>query len=279
MTRGEVGTQTSHDNPHIPASEIDLAREDIGDWASRARVPLPSSIPSRPTAPRRSGSIGFPGHRGGQPTSHARLPGNRRVISADLGEGTGRDRTVIGVVDNRHHPLRGVRPCRYSRGRRQDRPTPPIAWVRQEHITYDAGGRGKDLPRYLEQWASPRRSRTTVAARRPSIHEQTLNDGLVVEATSRPRAARKGQADRVPAGLQAERMTSAEAATAEDSTAVWSAVRASPGGRRSPKNLAPPGTRWMGRRSNLRTRKTWRSVSGRSPDIVDMLDGDEHPGE
>ena len=79
-------------------------------------------------------------------------PGNRRVIAADLGEGTGRDRTVIGVLDKL-----GIIHCEAS-----DRVGIPEAavridqlrrshGVRQEHIVFDAGGRGKDLPRYLEQ--------------------------------------------------------------------------------------------------------------------------------
>ena len=146
-------TQTSYDNPHIPAAEIDLARDDIGDWAFEQEylavfhsestdgllkqfwVDRMSQVADEVQRLRASG-----------------YPGNRRVIAADLGEGTGRDRTVIGVLDKL-----GIIHCEAS-----DRVGIPEAavridqlrrshGVRQEHIVFDAGGRGKDLPRYLEQ--------------------------------------------------------------------------------------------------------------------------------
>lgn len=75
----------------------------------------------------------------------------RRRIGVDLGEGTGRDRTVLVVADQL-----GILHVEAS-----DRIGIPEAavkidelarkyGVRQDRIVYDAGGRGKDLPRYLE---------------------------------------------------------------------------------------------------------------------------------
>ena len=76
---------------------------------------------------------------------------NMPRMGLDLGEGTGRDRTVAIVVDRF-----GILHCSSS----NQAGIPEAAqWaadlarrygVRQEHIVYDAGGRGKDLPRYLD---------------------------------------------------------------------------------------------------------------------------------
>lgn len=74
-------------------------------------------------------------------------------LGCDLGEGTGRDSTALFVVDDL-----GI-----LWGEESNRVGIPeaaqqiyrltAAWgVRQEHIVYDAGGRGKDLPRYLAQY-------------------------------------------------------------------------------------------------------------------------------
>lgn len=81
-----------------------------------------------------------------------RLP-NPSYMGVDLGEGTGRDRTVAVIVDRF-----GI--IHLSQSNQVGIPEAAnwIAdlsnqWgVRQEHVTYDAGGRGKDLPRYLEHY-------------------------------------------------------------------------------------------------------------------------------
>jgi hypothetical protein len=76
-----------------------------------------------------------------------------RWMSVDLGEGVGRDRTVIMIGDSL-----GILYCEVK----NDRGIPEAAvainrlmqqWgVGQDRIVYDAGGRGKDLPRFLEQF-------------------------------------------------------------------------------------------------------------------------------
>lgn len=79
--------------------------------------------------------------------------GGTRYLGADLGEGTGRDPTALVVRD-----ALGI-----LHGEESDQVGIPEAalrisklsrlWdVRQENVIYDAGGRGRDLPRYLEQY-------------------------------------------------------------------------------------------------------------------------------
>ncbi|HWE35652.1 MAG TPA: hypothetical protein VG406_03705 [Isosphaeraceae bacterium] len=76
-----------------------------------------------------------------------------RRIAADLGEGTGAAHTVIGVGDelgllvvegSDRLDMAGTAQAIDQLMRR--------CGVKQEHVTYDAGGRGKDLARYLEQY-------------------------------------------------------------------------------------------------------------------------------
>jgi len=77
---------------------------------------------------------------------------NAPRMGVDLGEGTGRDRTVAMIIDRF-----GI--LHVSTSNQVGIPE-AAHWVaelsrqfsiRQEHIAYDAGGRGKDLPRYLDQ--------------------------------------------------------------------------------------------------------------------------------
>lgn len=77
---------------------------------------------------------------------------NPACMGVDLGEGTGRDRTVAVVMDKfgilhlSQSNQAGIPEAAHWVAELSRR------WnVRQERITYDAGGRGKDLPRYLEQ--------------------------------------------------------------------------------------------------------------------------------
>lgn len=157
--RGEIGengwrawTQTSYDNPYILASEIDSARADIGDWAFEQEylavfhsesfdgLLKPAWVDRCYSVSDRCDEIRAAYHKTNMPR-----------MGLDLGEGTGRDRTVAIVVDRF-----GILHCSSS----NQAGIPEAAqWaadlarrygVRQEHIVYDAGGRGKDLPRYLD---------------------------------------------------------------------------------------------------------------------------------
>jgi hypothetical protein len=80
-------------------------------------------------------------------------PGGRRRMGVDLGEGTGRDSSFIVICDEL-----GILHAEGSE--RMGIPEAATAinrlmvthGVRQEDVVYDAGGRGKDLWRYLEQF-------------------------------------------------------------------------------------------------------------------------------
>lgn len=146
-------TQTSYDNPYISPSEIDSAREDIGDWAFEQEYLAIFHAEAfdgllKPFWVDRLRSVSDESNRLRQAYS---LPLQNRM-GVDLGEGTGRDRTVAIILDKF-----GI--LHLSQSNQVDIPEAAhwIAelsrqWkVRQEHVVYDAGGRGKDLPRYLEQ--------------------------------------------------------------------------------------------------------------------------------
>lgn len=155
---GRVGwrswTQTSYDNPHIAPSEIDAARDDIGDWAFEQEYLAVFHSESFDGLLKtywvdRLRSVSDECER--LRTAY-RLP-NPKFMGVDLGEGTGRDRTVAVIVDRF-----GVIHLSQSNQVGIPEAADWIAklsreWgVREEHVTYDAGGRGKDLPRYLEHY-------------------------------------------------------------------------------------------------------------------------------
>ena len=97
----------------------------------------------------------LPAHWVDRCTMIARANGHagEKIIAADLSAGTGRDKTVILVRDNlgiidlvcssfidvAHAAKEIVRLAREH-------------GVRDDHVYYDAGGDGRDLPRYLEQF-------------------------------------------------------------------------------------------------------------------------------
>lgn len=147
-------TQTSYDNPFILGSEIDSARDDIGDWAFEQEylavfhddvhdgllkdfwVDRLPSVHVEACSRRERGAAG-----------------NRRVLAVDLGEGTGRDRTVLAVVDRYGvvHLEESSQVGIPEAAQKIDVLCKRFA-VRQENVVFDAGGRGKDLPRYLEAY-------------------------------------------------------------------------------------------------------------------------------
>ncbi len=146
-------TQTSYDNPHIKPSEIDSARDDIGDWAFEQEYLAVFHSES-------TGSLipDFWIDRMAQVTAaiedlRQSYAGNKRVLSIDLGEGTGRDRTVLMVLDRL-----GILNCEASdrvgipEAAQKANETIRTYGIRQEDIVFDAGGRGKDLPKYLEPY-------------------------------------------------------------------------------------------------------------------------------
>ena len=128
---------------------LDEARREYGEdslwWLSHVLAVFPDTATDLLLQPAWVDRVGTVQRAGGN--------GGRRRMGVDLGEGTGRDSSFIFIVDDL-----GI-----LHGEGSDRMGIPEAAVRmnalaatysvrQEDIVYDAGGRGKDLPRYLEQF-------------------------------------------------------------------------------------------------------------------------------
>lgn len=144
-------TQTSYDNPYILASEIDSARDDIGDWAFDQEYLAVFHAEAVDGLFRTFWVDRLPSVAAESDRLRQTGQGGKKILSVDLGEGTGRDlfvalvRDDLGIIAVRASAFIGI---------------PEAATVinelsyhyniRQECIVYDAGGRGKDLPRYLE---------------------------------------------------------------------------------------------------------------------------------
>jgi hypothetical protein len=145
-------TRTSYDNPHIPGSEIDDASLDLPDWVFEQEYLAIFHAAGEdglidPAWIERMKAVVADVRK-----LRAAGKGGRKYLAADLGEGSGRDRTVICVRDSLGIlfllvsdrigiPEAAVFIDKYARE----------FGVRQENIIYDAGNRGRDLPRYLEQ--------------------------------------------------------------------------------------------------------------------------------
>jgi hypothetical protein len=148
-------TRTTYDNPHIDPAEIDEAKLDLPEFVfeqeylavfhkeSHGQL-IPDAWLDRMANDAILRTV---------EKLRADGKGGRRRLAMDLGEGTGRDKTVAAAADdlglleliasNRigipEAAQLGEGLCR--------------KWgIRDEDFTYDAGGRGKDLPRYLEQF-------------------------------------------------------------------------------------------------------------------------------
>ncbi len=147
-------TLTSYDNPLLDPAEIDAARLDLADWvweqeylakfhAETHTALLPAWWVER---------LSEPGIVQTCERLRAQGQGGRRRLAADLALGTGRDRTVIlvrddlGVIDHRESPYTGIGAAA------QQIAILARDWaIDSDAIVYDAGGPGRDLPRYLEQ--------------------------------------------------------------------------------------------------------------------------------
>lgn len=145
-------TRTSYDNPHVPASEIDDAKLDLPDWVFEQEYLATFHAEGEdalidPFWIERMKAVVAEARK-----LRAAGKGGPRYLSVDLGEGSGRDRTVLlvrdglGIIalvvsDRIGIPEAAVLIDRLAREH----------GVRQEHIIYDAGNRGRDLPKYLEQ--------------------------------------------------------------------------------------------------------------------------------
>lgn len=146
-------TQTTYDNPHLQRSEIDEARRDLPDLVFRQEylaefladvhaVLIPAWWCDRAGDPAILETVERLRERG---------QGGRRVLAADLSVGSGRDKTTIcvrdrlGVLDWHESAYTGVAQAASlvaDLSRRWD--------ISDENVIFDAGGPGRDFPRYLE---------------------------------------------------------------------------------------------------------------------------------
>ena len=145
--------QTSYDNPYIPASEIDDARDELPEIAFRQEwlaeflaenhdVLIPPDWVAR---------MLDPGIVAGVERMRAEGSGGARYLAADLSLGTGRDRTVIVVRDRL-----GILAVHRSAWTGLAGAAGVIARLMREHgipaerAFYDASGIGRDLAKHLE---------------------------------------------------------------------------------------------------------------------------------
>jgi hypothetical protein len=140
-------TFTSYDNPNIDPAELDNTRSITDDWVFEqeylAKFHAESVGRLIPDAwIDRCHSVQRAQGRGGYV-----------VMGVDLGEGTGRDSTAfvirddLGILHAEHSSSVGI-PAAAQKIHDLSR-----QWgIRDEFIVFDAGGRGKDLPRYLEHY-------------------------------------------------------------------------------------------------------------------------------
>lgn len=146
--------QTSYDNPYLDPREIDDARLDLDEWAFRQEY-LAEFLDDA------SGAL-IPAHwidRCADAGLAARVAelraegqGGRCRLAVDLSVGTGRDRTILcvrdrlGVLDWHESAFTGLAEAALIVARCADEFA-----VQDEDLIFDAGGPGRDFPRYLEQ--------------------------------------------------------------------------------------------------------------------------------
>jgi hypothetical protein len=148
-------TQTSYDNPYLAASEIDEARRDLPDLVFRQEylaefladvhaVLIPAWWADRCCDPAILATV---------EAMRAKGQGGVRILAVDLSVGSGRDKTTVcvrdrlGVLDWHESAYTGVAEAAKLVAdlcRRWD--------VADENLIFDAGGPGRDFPRYLETY-------------------------------------------------------------------------------------------------------------------------------
>jgi hypothetical protein len=145
---------TSYDNPKLDPKEIDGARFDLGDLFFRQEYLAEFLTDSHDALLDRwwVERMADPGIVETCERLRQQGQGGRRIMAADLALGTGRDRTVIlvrdrlGILDYHESSFTGIPAAAQVIAEKARE------WaIDSEAIVYDAGGPGRDLPRYLEQ--------------------------------------------------------------------------------------------------------------------------------
>lgn len=148
-------TFTSYDNPCLDPAEIDSARAELPDLVFRQEylaefladvhaTLIPTWWVDRASDAAIISAVDELRSRG---------RGGRRILAADLAVGSGRDRTTIcvrdnlGVLDWVEDSFKGIAEAAKivaDLARKHD--------VADEDVIYDAGGPGRDFPRYLDSY-------------------------------------------------------------------------------------------------------------------------------
>lgn len=267
--RGQAGvgawkswTQTSYDNPMLDPAVIDAAREELPDPVFRQEYLAEFFEASHLQLINaawldRCEMVERPSQSGGH-----------RCMGVDLGEGTGRDWTVFVIRDDL-----GILHCEGSNrvgipeAATRIKQLSEVWSVREDKVTYDAGGRGKDLPRYLEPYRmecvpyhggakAPGRFKNKRAAMAWRLRQRLDPDrpGVIKHA---PRASSPWEADK-PARVDLQ-----PAFTLPQNQPWWPRMRAEIEGLR----YEVDGMRVIA----LEGKEQMASRLGRSPDYLDAL--------